>query len=104
VSQLFYLFISIPLILYSYGVEVFNFSLDLYIIGRTPWTRDRPVARPLPKYRTTETQNKRTYKHQTSMLEAGFEPTITASERAKTVHGLELLATVTSCVIVHRKI
>jgi hypothetical protein len=26
---------------------------------RTPWTGDQPVARPLPKHRTTETQNKR---------------------------------------------
>jgi hypothetical protein len=39
--------------------------LNLYTVGRTPWTGDQPVARPLPKYRTTQTQNKRT---QTSML------------------------------------
>jgi hypothetical protein len=26
----------------SYGVELFNFSLDLYTIGRTPWMSDRP--------------------------------------------------------------
>jgi hypothetical protein len=32
--------------------------------GRTPWTGDQPVARPLPTQRTTETQNMRT---QTSM-------------------------------------
>jgi hypothetical protein len=38
-------------------------SLDLYTIGRTPWTSDRPIARPLPKYRTAQTQNKRTYTH-----------------------------------------
>jgi hypothetical protein len=31
-----FFFISIPLIPYSYGVEVFHFSLDLYTIGRTP--------------------------------------------------------------------
>jgi hypothetical protein len=24
---------------------------------RTPWARDQPVARPLPKHRTTQTQN-----------------------------------------------
>jgi hypothetical protein len=58
-----YFFISIPLIPYSYGVEVFHFPLDLYTIGRTPWTSDRPVARPLPKYRTTQTQNKRAHTH-----------------------------------------
>jgi hypothetical protein len=38
-------------------------------------------------------QNKRT--QQTSMPEAGFEPTITTSERAKTVHVLDRSATVT---------
>jgi hypothetical protein len=32
--------------------------------GKTPWTGDQPVARPLPTQRTTQTQNKRT---QTSM-------------------------------------
>jgi hypothetical protein len=29
--------------------------LNLYTVGRTPWTGDQPVARPLP------TQNKRTH-------------------------------------------
>jgi hypothetical protein len=38
------LLLLIPLIPYSYGVEVFHFSLDLYTIGMTPWTSDRPVA------------------------------------------------------------
>jgi hypothetical protein len=39
--------LSISLIPYSYGVEVFHFSLDLYTNSSTPWTSDRPVARPL---------------------------------------------------------
>jgi hypothetical protein len=30
-----------------------------YTDGRTRWTSDQPVARPLPKHRTTQTQNKR---------------------------------------------
>jgi hypothetical protein len=47
------IFISIPLIPYSYRVEVLIFSLDLYTIGKTPWMSDRPVATPVPKYRTT---------------------------------------------------
>jgi hypothetical protein len=34
-----------------------------YTDGRTPWTSDQPVARPLPTRRTTQTQNKRTHKH-----------------------------------------
>jgi hypothetical protein len=33
--------------------------LNLYTDGRTPWTGDQPVARPLPTHTTTQTQNKR---------------------------------------------
>jgi hypothetical protein len=60
--------------------------LNLHTAGRTHWTGDQPVSRPLPTQRTTQTQNKRT---QTSMARVGFEPTIPAFERAKTVHGLD---------------
>jgi hypothetical protein len=65
--------------------------LILHKAGRTPWTEDQSAARPLPPHRTTQTQNKST---QTSMSWVGFEPTITASERAKTVHALDRTATV----------
>jgi hypothetical protein len=34
--------------------------LILYTIGRTPWTGDQSITRPLPTHRTTQTQNKRT--------------------------------------------
>jgi hypothetical protein len=30
----------------------------VYADGRTPWTSDQPVARPIPAHRTTQTQNK----------------------------------------------
>jgi hypothetical protein len=30
-------------------------SRSFYIDGRTPWTSDQPVARPLPIHRTTQT-------------------------------------------------
>jgi hypothetical protein len=53
------------------------------------------ASQALPKYRTTQTQSKDTHTHQTSMPKAGFEPTITESERGRTVHALELQATVT---------
>jgi hypothetical protein len=69
--------------------RVFSF-LILYTVGRTPWTSDQPVARPLPRQKTTQTQNKRT---QTSMPPVGFELTITVFERAKTVHALDRAAT-----------
>jgi hypothetical protein len=48
-----------------------------------------PVVRPLPAHRTAQTQNKCT---QTSMPQAGFEPTIKVFERAKTVHSLDRAA------------
>jgi hypothetical protein len=65
--------------------------LNLYTVGRTPWTGHHPFARPLPTHRTTQTQNKRT---QTSIPWVGFEPTISVFERAKTVHALDCTATV----------
>jgi hypothetical protein len=66
--------------------------LDLfYIIGRTPWTGDQPVARPLPAHTTAQKQNKRT---QTSMARVGFEPRIPVLERANTVHASDRAATV----------
>jgi hypothetical protein len=62
-----------------------------YTVGRIPWAGDQPVARPLPTKRTTQTQNKRTL---TSMPWVGFEPTIPAFKRAKTIHALHRAATV----------
>jgi hypothetical protein len=52
---------------------------------------NQSVARPLPKHRTTQTQNKRT---QTSMFQVGFEPTTQVLERANMVHVLHRAATV----------
>jgi hypothetical protein len=69
---------------------------DLFTIGRTPWKSDQLVARPLPKYRTAETQQN-TYTPNIHAL-SGFELTITASGRAKTVHALDCAATVTGGV------
>jgi hypothetical protein len=70
---------------------------DHFTDGRTPWTSVQLVATPIPKHRTTQTQNKHTHTHthQTSMPRVGFESTIPASERAKTVHALDRSATVT---------
>jgi hypothetical protein len=71
---------------------IFSF-LILYTVGRTPWTGDQPVARPLPTHRMTQTQNKRTH---TPLPWVGFELTIPAFERAKAVHDLDRAATVVS--------
>jgi hypothetical protein len=35
--------------------------LNMYTVGRTPWTGDQPVVRPLPAYKTAQTQNKHTH-------------------------------------------
>jgi hypothetical protein len=40
-----------------------NFLIFFYTDGRTVWTSDQPVARPLPIHRTTLTRNKRTHRH-----------------------------------------
>jgi hypothetical protein len=90
-------FFSFFLSLFLYGSTALCWTLalleflDLYIVGRTPWTEDQPVARPLPTHRTTQTRNKST---QTSMYRVGFEPMIPAFEWAKTVHALDRIATV----------
>jgi hypothetical protein len=60
-------------------------SLNLHIVGRTPWTGDQPVVRPLSTHRRTQTQNKRTKK---SMPWVGFETTTPVFERAKTARPL----------------
>jgi hypothetical protein len=79
--------------LYSllFGLGRFFSFLILYTVGRTSWTGDQPVARPLPTYRTIQIRNKRT---QTSMPWVGFESSIPAFERAKTVHALDHAVTV----------
>jgi hypothetical protein len=71
-------------------------SVIIFTEGRTPWTRDQPVARPLPKHRTAQTQNKRIHTPNIHAL-SGIRTTIPASERAKAVHALDRAATVTGC-------
>jgi hypothetical protein len=71
-------------------VDLGRFIMYLIHRGWTPLTGDQPLTRPLTTHRTTQPQNKLT---QTSMPQVGFEPTIPAFERAKTVHTLERAAT-----------
>jgi hypothetical protein len=64
-----------------------------YTVGRTPWTSDQPVARPLAAHRSTQQHNKRTHRH--PCLEWDSNPlsafelteTVSASDRAATVIG-----------------
>jgi hypothetical protein len=91
---------NVILITFRVSLKASFFSLALqsplgpdFTDGRTPWTSDQLVARPLPKQRTTQTQNKHI---KTFTPRLGFEPTIPASDRAKTVHVLNRSAAVTS--------
>jgi hypothetical protein len=87
-------------LLFDLGRSLFSFLIQ-YTVGRTPWTEDQPVARPLPTHRKTQIQNKPT---QTFMPRIGFESTIPAFERGKTVHALDRAATVIGCVILLRTV
>jgi hypothetical protein len=94
-----YKFIYLPIYLYIYLpihpsmvlqplwiFAAFLQILNAYADGRTPWTVDQPIARPLPTHRTTQTQNKGI---QTSMLRVGFEPMSPEFRQTKTVHALD---------------
>jgi hypothetical protein len=55
---------------------LFQFLDSVYTVGRTSWTRDRPVARPLPNHRTTQTH---TDIHTSSGIQ-NHDPSVRASE------------------------
>jgi hypothetical protein len=59
-GYLIHLFFSMAFPPHSGAWPLIQFP-DLFTIGRTPWASDQPVARPLPKHRTTQTQNKRVH-------------------------------------------
>jgi hypothetical protein len=82
----------------SMNEEKRNVCSFLIHTGRTPWTGNQPVTRPL----TNTEQHKHRINIQTSMPRVGFEPTISAFERSKTVHVLEAATTVKgSCTNSH---
>jgi hypothetical protein len=75
-----------------------DFSVPLvpFTHGRTPWTGDQLVARPLPKHRATQTQNKCIHTH-TPNIHAlcgirTHDPGFQANEDS--THALDLSATV----------
>jgi FAD synthase len=51
---------------------------------------------------TGQHKHRKTHKHINILASVGFEPTITASERAKTVHALDRSATVTGMSLPYR--
>jgi hypothetical protein len=64
--------------------------INLYTVGRTPWTGDQP-SQGRCLHTEQHKQNKRT---QTSVPRLGFEPTIPVFERTKTVLVLDRAVTV----------
>jgi hypothetical protein len=56
-----------------------QFRNVFHTVGRTSWTSDQPVARPLPMHRTTQTQNKCTDIHASSGIRSR-DPGVPASE------------------------
>jgi hypothetical protein len=72
----------------------FRFTIFPYTDGRTPWTSDQPIARPLPTHRTIQTQNKCTHGH------LRLEWDSNSLKLEKTVHPCDCVAT----MIGHNKI
>jgi hypothetical protein len=78
---------------------IFFSFLILYSVGRTPWTGDQSVARPLPTHRTTQTQSKCT---QISMPLMGIRTNDPSVWEAKAVHALDSAATVIGLLIAYK--
>jgi Na+-transporting methylmalonyl-CoA/oxaloacetate decarboxylase gamma subunit len=85
-----------PFLLYLYGVEVVFFFF-IFIILQAVGFLGRVISSSQGLYLNTGHHKHRinTYTYQTSMPCVGFELTIPASERAKTVHASYRSATVT---------
>jgi hypothetical protein len=65
-----------------FALGSFFSSLVLRIVGKSPRTRDQPVAKPLCKSRITQIQKNT----QIYMARMGFEHALSVLEKAKTVH------------------
>jgi hypothetical protein len=63
----------------SLSLSLLQFPDLFYTGGRTSWTSDQLVARPLPTWRTTQTQNKRTHIHALNGIRA-HDPSVQASK------------------------
>jgi hypothetical protein len=55
--------LSVSLWLFVGLWPLLQFCSLFYTDGRTPWTSDQPVTRPLLTHRATQTQRKRTHNH-----------------------------------------
>jgi hypothetical protein len=72
--QWFFQAIQGPVLLFS--------SIIIFTDDRTPWMRDQPIARPVPKHMTTQTQNKHIHTpniHALNVIRT-HDPSVRASE------------------------
>jgi hypothetical protein len=77
-------FFSMALPTHSGPWPLFQFRNNVFTDDRTPWTSDQPVTSPLPKHRTTQTQNKRihiTNIHALTRIQT-HDPNVRASEHS----------------------
>jgi hypothetical protein len=76
------IFFSMALPAHSGPWPLIHFRNHFYTDGRTPWTSDQSVARPLPTHRTTRTQNKRIHTRNIHALSGirTHDPSVRASE------------------------
>jgi hypothetical protein len=84
-------FYILPLIPYSYGVDVL---FILWIYTQSVGLLGQVIGPSQGLFLNTGQHKHRINTHQTSIREVGFEPTITASERTKTVHASDRSASV----------
>jgi hypothetical protein len=83
------------LLLPLWSIRLISQFHDHFTEGRTPWTGDQLVARPLPKHRTTQTQNKRTHTKHSCLVWDSNTRSGPASGRAKAADAFDRSATVT---------
>jgi hypothetical protein len=75
-------FFSLALPAHSGPRPLIQFRNHFYTDGRTPWTSDQLIARPLPEHRTTHTQKKRIHTSNIHALNRirTHDPSVRASE------------------------
>jgi hypothetical protein len=76
-----YIYLSMAVQSFLLDLGRFFSFLILYTVGRTPWTGDQPVARPLPTHRTTQIEQTHRDIHAFSGIR-NHDPSVRASEES----------------------
>jgi hypothetical protein len=74
---------------YDENLSIFYSFVIIYAVGRTPWAKDQPAARPLPTQDNTNAEST-----QTSMPRLELELTTPMFKQAKKLHSSDRAATV----------